>query len=98
MRATAAAPARDTAGFANDAPTTASAITAISGRYIRRSAPTSVAIGTMLDVGASVTKNHSPRNPKAGRHTIAAAAAVSSAVTSKKYGNTSPRVTGPGHP
>ena len=40
---------------------TASTASAISGRYIRRSAPTSVAIGMMLEVGASVMKNHAPR-------------------------------------
>ena len=39
----------------------------MSGRYMRRSAPTSVAIGTMLDVGARVMKNQAPRNPHFGR-------------------------------
>ena len=39
---------------------------ATSGRYIRRSAPTSVEIGMTLDVGASVRKNHAPRNPIGG--------------------------------
>src|SRR6478609_6500975 len=34
----------------------ASATIAISGTYIRRSAPTSVEMGRMLDVGASVRK------------------------------------------
>src|SRR5439155_614503 len=42
-------------------PHTTNTTTAARGRYIRRSAPTSVAIGTKLDVGARVTKNHVPR-------------------------------------
>ena len=36
---------------------------------MRRSAPTSVAIGTTLDVGASVMKNQAPRNPSFGLKT-----------------------------
>src|SRR4029077_10805025 len=46
---------------------TASTTSAASGRYMRRSAPTSVAIGTTLEAGASVTKNQAPRKPTAGR-------------------------------
>lgn len=56
---------------ANRAPTTASAMIATSGRYMRRSAPTSVAIGRMLDVGANSRNTHAPRNPSAGRRTSA---------------------------
>ncbi len=41
--------------------------TAARGRYIRRSAATSVTIGTKLEVGARMRKNHAPRNPSAGR-------------------------------
>src|SRR5437588_13016238 len=54
-------------------PTTPSNTSAASGRYILRSAPTSVAIGTRLDVGASVMKNQAPRNPSVGRRTSATA-------------------------
>jgi hypothetical protein len=51
---------------------------------MRRSAPTSVAIGTMLDVGARVVKNHAPRKPafaaRASAQIVSAAAArISSA-------------------
>jgi hypothetical protein len=52
---------------------TARTASAISGRYIRRSAPTSVAIGTKLEVGASVMKTQAPRNPRAGRRPSAIA-------------------------
>src|SRR3954467_13859455 len=63
---------------AGDRATAATASTAIAttGRYIRRSAPTSVAIGTMLDVGASVMKNHAPRKPTAGARTRATVVAT----------------------
>src|SRR5690349_22004667 len=40
-----------------------------SGRYMRRSAITSVTIGTKLDVGARMPKNHAPRNPTGRRRT-----------------------------
>src|ERR687885_225710 len=51
------------------APMTTRAATPARGRYILRVAPDSVAIGTMLDVGASVKKNHTAGNPHAGeRH------------------------------
>ena len=66
------------------APTTASATTARSGRYIRRSAPTSVAIGTMLDVGASVTKNQTPRKPSAGHRFIATTVAIRSSADEQR--------------
>jgi hypothetical protein len=49
---------------------------------MRRAAPTSVAIGTMLDVGASVMKNHAPRNPIFGQRTSATRVATSSSTTS----------------
>ena len=39
---------------------TTSTTSPASGRYMRRSAPTSVAIGTKLDVGDSVMKHHAP--------------------------------------
>ena len=45
---------------------TSNSRTATSGRYIRRSAPTSVAIGTMELVGASVRKNQVPQNASRG--------------------------------
>ena len=38
-------------------------------------------IGTCANVGASVTKNHAPRNPSAGQRQSAASVAMSSAVT-----------------
>src|SRR5215208_5068836 len=59
---------------------------AISGRYIRRSAPTSVAIGMTLDAGASVRKNHAPRNPILGERTSATTVAARSATTTATYG------------
>ena len=55
-----------------------------SGKYIRRSAPTSVAIGMMLDAGASVMKNHAPQNPIAGIRTIAKATSRSRAAISAR--------------
>ena len=56
-------------------------VKAISGKYIRRSAPTSVAIGTKLDEGASVTKNHAPRNAAIGHRRNAAAVNDNNATT-----------------
>ena len=44
-------------------PAVARTATAAIGKYIRRSSPTSVRIGTMLEAGASVMKNQAPRNP-----------------------------------
>ena len=44
---------------------TVSTASAAIGRYIRRSAPTSVAIGTRLEVGDSVTKTTRPETPAA---------------------------------
>src|SRR4051812_33905315 len=54
---------RDSSGLAIPAMT--SAVIAMSGRYIRRSAPTSVTMGTNDDVGASVMKTHAPAKPTA---------------------------------
>ena len=62
---------------------------AINGRYIRRSAPTSVAIGTKLDEGASVMKNHAPRNAAAAFHRNAATVSNNSATTAAACGRTS---------
>src|SRR5262245_40508294 len=52
---------------------------AVAGRYIRRSAPTSLTIGITLDVGASVIKNVAARKPIAGRRTRATAVTTRSA-------------------
>ena len=68
---------------------TANTDKAASGRYIRRSAPTSLAIGTTLDVGASVRKNMAPRNPIAGHRTSATTVPASSASSSSACGRTS---------
>src|SRR5262245_1546210 len=80
------------------AATTAAAIAPASGRYIRRSAATSVAMGTMLEAGANVTKNHAAgKNARGHRHrptahttTNAATIAIGSA--------TSKSVIARGHP
>src|SRR5258706_6535760 len=73
----------------SDPPTTASTTSPASGRYMRRSAPTSVAIGTMLDVGASVTNTQTPRKPSFGRQINAATVIGSRTPTSSAYGITS---------
>ena len=65
---------------------------------MRRSAPTSVAIGTTLDVGASVTKNHAPRKPSVGNRISATAVSASSGTTRSAYGRTSPSVRATGQP
>jgi len=49
-------------------------MTPMSGRYMRRSAPTSVTIGTRLEAGASVTQNQTPQNPSCGRRAKATSA------------------------
>ena len=72
--------------------------TAMSGRYMRRSAPTSVATGTMLDAGASVMKNQRPRKPAAGHLHHPTTASAASAVTSANAGATVPNVTSAGQP
>src|SRR3989442_1428231 len=85
-------------GVRHQTPPPASATIAASARYIRRSAPTSVAIGTMLDVGASVMKIHAPRKPSIGRCHNASAVNASSAMTTSAYGHPSPSVIGCGVP
>ena len=65
---------------------------------MRRSAPTSVAIGTMLDVGASMTKNHAPRYPSRGAPTQATTAAATSVATKAKCDRDLRQVSGRGHP
>src|SRR5262245_25305030 len=77
---------------------TINTMTAASGRYIRRSAPTSVAIGRMLDEGASVTKNQVPRNAISRRHRHAATVATASAATQENGSQTSPNDTTRGTP
>ena len=69
-----------------------------SGRYMRLSAPTSVAIGTTLEVGASVTKNHVARNATAGQRSQASAVAAIIETTVKTCGHTSVSVTAGGSP
>src|SRR6476661_4074422 len=49
---------------------TVSVTTAASGKYIRRSATMS-RIGTTLELGANVRKNHAPKNPSGGAFTNA---------------------------
>jgi hypothetical protein len=78
--------------------TTASAMTAISGTYMRRSAPNSVTMGMMLDVGASVRKNHAPAKPTVGRFQSATTVAASSPLTTTPCGHTSPARSGDGQP
>src|SRR5215831_18000071 len=80
------------------APVTTPTAIAISGRYIRRSAPTSVAIGMMLEDGASVTKNHVPRNASAGRLSQATPVATTHATTTTAYGHVSRTATARGSP
>ena len=62
-------------------------MTAASGRYIRRSAPTSVAIGRMLDEGARVIQNHAARNPSIGRfHSATTLTARSTSTSTQRTG------------
>src|SRR6267143_5646597 len=82
----------------SDPPTTASTTSPASGRYMRRSAPTSVAIGTMLDVGARVTKTQTPRKPSLGCQNNAAIVIRSRRPTNSAYGITSPSDSGRGKP
>ena len=51
---------------ANHPPIITPVINAANDKYMRCSNATSV-MGTKLDVGARITKNHAPRNPHAGR-------------------------------
>src|SRR2546422_10776295 len=82
----------------SDPPTTASTTSPVSGRYMRRSAPTSVAIGTMLDVGASVTNTQTPRKPSVGCQNNAAMVIRSRTPTNTAYSITSPSDSGSGKP
>ena len=65
---------------------------------MRRSAPTSVAIGTKLDVGASVTKNQTKQYAARGAATNQATEAAASAAMKTNCGHTSEKVSGRGHP
>src|SRR5262249_24976778 len=94
----AAAAAVDVMRLIDATPITASTTRPTRGRYMRRSAPTSVAIGTMLDVGASVMKNHDARNPTGGHRTRSAQVKRTSAAIRMTYGRTSVSVSGTGHP
>src|SRR5262245_48306391 len=60
---------------------TTSTMTAIDGKYMRRSAATSVAIGRKLDVGPSSRKNHAQRKPTRGFTTTSTTVATNMAVT-----------------
>jgi hypothetical protein len=59
---------------------TATTTSVASGKYMRRSAPTSVAMGMTLEDGASVPKNHTPTKARVGRfhHPITVAASSAS--------------------
>jgi hypothetical protein len=65
---------------------------------MRRSAPTSVAIGTKLDVGASVTKNQTRQNAARGAARYQATAITATAATTANCSQTSANVSGSGHP
>ena len=78
--------------------TTSSAISPASGRYIRLSAPTSVATGTKLDEGASVMKNQAAGNANFGDRANVSTVAVRSAPTISAYGRTSPTDSSRGSP
>ena len=73
---------------------TPSTTRAMSGRYIRRCAPTSVTIGTTLEAGASVTKNQVARKASGGRHRHRASAPVASTTSNASDGHTAARVAG----
>src|SRR5439155_20968941 len=62
---------------------------AANGKYIRRSAPTSLTIGTRLDVGASVRKNDAARKPNARDRASASAVAASNVSNTAAPGSTS---------
>src|SRR5262245_5783019 len=76
----------------------ASTTIAASGRYIRRSAPTSEAIGTKLDVGASVTKTHVARNAAGRLKNHKVIVAIRRPTMNKPEGRTFPRLTVFGNP
>jgi hypothetical protein len=52
----------------------------------------------MLEVGASVAKNHAPRNPTLGLNTNARHVNTASARRKPAYGRTAPSVRGRGTP
>ena len=56
------------------------------------------AIGTMLEVGASVTKNHRPRKPHFGWRISATIVSIRRKTTSSAYGSTSPSRRGSSQP
>ena len=62
--------------------------TAASGRYIRCSNATS-RMGTILEVGARMARNHSPRNPHVGRRIKAQIVAPNRAAMAIAPGTTS---------
>ena len=80
------------------AATTSSTTTPTSGRYIRRSAPTSAEIGTTLDEGARVMKIDAAQKPTRGTARSAAAAAAKSTATASTPGHASCSVIAPGTP
>src|SRR5439155_21565184 len=77
---------------------TTSTTSAASGRYMRRSAPTSLAMGTTLVVGASVRKKAAHRKPTLGQRTNATAVASNSEATTAMWGRTSRAATARGRP
>src|SRR5437763_9907984 len=77
---------------------TSSAAMAISGRYILRSAPTSVAIGTNDEAGASVMKIQAPRKPTAGLDRNAAMVNSINATIKAACGKTSAKECGASGP
>ena len=71
---------------------------AASGRYIRRSAATSVTIGTKLELGARIRKNHAPKNPSAGARRSAHKVPASSAAMTAAAGMICPALVAIGQP
>ena len=69
-----------------------------SGRYIRRSAPTSAAMGTMLDVGASRMNTDTARKPTRGAFRSQTNAASTIAVRNAAGIQTSASVSGRAQP
>ena len=65
---------------------------------MRRSAPTSVAMGTMLEVGESVVKNQAPRNPSVGLRASAQIVSATRISTTTPYGAASVSVSARGTP
>jgi hypothetical protein len=98
-------PARDSPSCRDDrrhgsaaAAATTSATIALSGRFIRRAAPTSVTMGMRLDVGASVSRAQAPAKPARGHRTRAIAVSTTSAPMSAACPATSASANGSGHP